>query len=98
MRPATNGSARRSHERFSRVLPKDLYARYYLSIRKLMADMPQTASRYTARMPAHTKQFNSIDFSDEKLLYSGLYTSCSILIMSPWKVYEQPVRGPECQY
>jgi thiol-disulfide isomerase/thioredoxin len=55
-------------------LPKDLYARYYLSIRKLMADMPQTASRYTARMPAHTKQFNSIDFSDEKLLYSGLYT------------------------
>jgi hypothetical protein len=22
-------------------------------------------------MPAHTKQFNSIDFSDEKLLYSG---------------------------
>jgi hypothetical protein len=28
-------------------LPKDLYARYYLSIRKLMADMPQTASRYT---------------------------------------------------
>jgi hypothetical protein len=37
-----------------------------------MADMPQTG-RYTARMPAHTKQFNSIDFSDEKLLYSGLH-------------------------
>jgi thiol-disulfide isomerase/thioredoxin len=55
-------------------LPKDLYARYYLSIRKLMADMPQTARRYTARMPAHTKQFNSIDFSDKKLLHSGLYT------------------------
>jgi hypothetical protein len=33
-----------------------------------MADMPQTASRYTARMPAHTKQFNSIDFSDENYI------------------------------
>ncbi|MFB0904157.1 MAG: TlpA disulfide reductase family protein [Nonlabens sp.] len=55
-------------------LPKDLYARYYLSIRKLMADMPQTARRYTARMPAHTEQFNNIDFSDKRLLHSGLYT------------------------
>jgi hypothetical protein len=45
----------RSHERFSRVLAQRLVCA--LPLYKLMADMPQTASRYTARMP-RTKQFN----------------------------------------
>lgn len=54
-------------------LPKQSYAGYYLKIRKLLADMPQTASRYIERMPEHEKYFNILDFSDEKLMHSGLY-------------------------
>lgn len=54
-------------------LPKDSYAAYYLKIRKLIADMPQTASRYIVRMPANEKEFNSLDFADVKLIQSGLY-------------------------
>lgn len=58
---------------FLAALPKDSYATYYLKIRKLIADMPQTASRYIERMPEHEKQFNALDFADIRLLQSGLY-------------------------
>lgn len=59
---------------FFTSLPVDSYAAYYLKMRKLIADMPQTASRYFERMPEHESQFNSLDFADQRLLHSGLYT------------------------
>jgi len=54
-------------------LPKDSYACYYLKIRKLIADMPQTASRYIERMPENENEFNALDFSDKRLWQSGLF-------------------------
>jgi thiol-disulfide isomerase/thioredoxin len=60
-------------QQFVEGLPANSYARYYLILRTLLSDMPQTASRYLDRMPLHEQQFNSIDFSDRRLLRSGLY-------------------------
>lgn len=54
-------------------LQPDLFAEYYLRLRKLIADMPQTANRYIERMPEHETQFKSLDFADKQLLHSGLY-------------------------
>jgi peroxiredoxin len=53
-------------------LPKDSYAKQYLKIRKLITDFPQTANRYIERMPEHEKDFNALNFNDEKLYTSGL--------------------------
>ncbi|OXA89539.1 TlpA family protein disulfide reductase [Flavobacterium hercynium] len=50
------------------------YAGYYLKIRKLVADMPVTASSYSERIPDTEKQFKTINFKDERLLKSGLLT------------------------
>lgn len=58
---------------FLKSLPLHTYAEYYLSLRKLIQDMPITASRYIERLPEHEKQFNSLDFADSRLLQSGLY-------------------------
>ena len=58
---------------FLAALPKDSYTAYYLKIRKLIADMPQTASRYIERMPEHEKEFNTLDFAATSLRQSGLY-------------------------
>lgn len=54
-------------------LPQDSYATYYLKLRQLLADMPQTASRYIKRIPEHEKEFNSMAFGSDKLIRSGLY-------------------------
>lgn len=54
-------------------LPKDSYANYYIKLRKLLADMPQTSNRYIERIPEHEKEFNGTDFSDAKLIHSGLF-------------------------
>lgn len=53
-------------------LPKDSYAKQYLKIRKLITDFPLTANRYIERMPQHEKDFNALNFNDEKLYTSGL--------------------------
>lgn len=58
---------------FVAALPQDSYAIYYIKLRRLLADMPQTASRYIERMPEHEKEFNSMDFGNNKLIRSGLY-------------------------
>jgi len=58
---------------FLTALPQDSYAIYYIQLRRLLQDMPQTASRYGERMPEHEKKFNAMDFSNEKLIHSGLY-------------------------
>lgn len=57
---------------FLNQLPKDNYAKYYLKIRKLITDFPQTANRYIERMPQHEKEFNLIDFNNSNLHTSGL--------------------------
>ena len=54
-------------------LPKDSYAAYYIRLRKLLADMPQTTNRYIERMPEHEKLFNNTDFGNAKLIHSGLF-------------------------
>ena len=54
-------------------LPLDSYAPYHLKLRKFIADMPQTASRYIERMPEHEADFKATDFADRRLLQSGLY-------------------------
>jgi thiol-disulfide isomerase/thioredoxin len=58
---------------FSKNLPKDSYVSFYIQIRKLISDMPLTASRYTERFPENEKEFNAIDFGSEKLMHSALY-------------------------
>jgi thiol-disulfide isomerase/thioredoxin len=58
---------------FTKTLPKDLYVGFYIKIRKLISDMPMTASRYPERFSENEKEFNAIDFSDEKLSHSALY-------------------------
>jgi thiol-disulfide isomerase/thioredoxin len=54
-------------------LPKDSYVAYYIKLRKLISDMPMTASKYVERFAENEKQFNAIDFAGEKMLHSGLY-------------------------
>lgn len=57
---------------FLNQLPKDSYAKYYLKIRKLITDFPQTANRYIERMPQHEADFNSLNFNEPNLHTSGL--------------------------
>lgn len=59
--------------KFFGSLPKNSYAKYYVKIRKMIADMPSTASRYFERMPIHEKEFNQLDFANNNLIQSGLY-------------------------
>ena len=53
-------------------LTKDSYAKQYLKIRKLITDFPLTANRYIERMPQHEKDFNALNFNEDKLYTSGL--------------------------
>jgi thiol-disulfide isomerase/thioredoxin len=53
-------------------LPQHSYAKQYLKIRKLITDFPLTANRYIERMPQHEKDFNALNFNDDKLYTSGL--------------------------
>ncbi len=57
---------------FLNQLPKDSYAKYYLKIRKLITDFPQTANRYMERMPQHEIDFNTLNFNEPNLHTSGL--------------------------
>ena len=57
---------------FLNQLSKDSYAKYYLKIRKMITDFPQTANRYIERMPQHEIDFKNINFNEEQLWTSGL--------------------------
>jgi thiol-disulfide isomerase/thioredoxin len=57
---------------FIKTLPVNSYASYYLQIRKLITDFPQTANRYIERMPQHEIDFKNINFNEDKLWTSGL--------------------------
>lgn len=60
--------------KFLGSLPQNSYALYYLKLRKLIQDMPITASKLIERMPLHENVFKNMDFTDENLIHSGLYT------------------------
>jgi thiol-disulfide isomerase/thioredoxin len=57
---------------FIKTLPANSYAAYYLQMRKLITDFPQTANRYIERMPQHEIDFKNINFNDNQLWTSGL--------------------------
>jgi hypothetical protein len=72
-------------------LPKDLYATtFYTQTNGRYA--PDRKQVYT-RMPAHTKQFNSIDFSDEKLLYSVVHGVARYLLCHHGKFMNSQYEG-----
>ena len=50
------------------------YVSYYLKIRVLIADFQTSLKRYPDDISELEKQFNKLDFDDERLLHSGLYT------------------------
>ncbi|MFA7445679.1 MAG: thioredoxin family protein [Flavobacteriaceae bacterium] len=54
-------------------LPTHSYAKYYLQIRVLIADLQIGVQRYFEHLPELEKQFNHLDFNDPRLLSSGLY-------------------------
>lgn len=58
---------------FLASLPKDSYALYYIKLRKLLSDMPMTASKYGERFPEDEKEFTALDFGDKRMDNSGLY-------------------------
>jgi thiol-disulfide isomerase/thioredoxin len=66
------GLKEKAFPNFLATLPKQSYVVYYLTIRKLLQDIPLTAERFIERLPDHEKQFNALDFNDSRLLQSGL--------------------------
>lgn len=60
-------------ELFLQKLPKDSYASYYIKLRKLISDMPLTATKYTERYTENQKDFDSLNFADPRMEHSGLY-------------------------
>lgn len=58
---------------YLKSLPSSSYVRYYLKLRKLIEDMPTSASKFPERIPMHEEQFNAIDFASNDLIRSGLY-------------------------
>jgi thiol-disulfide isomerase/thioredoxin len=64
----------RSMDKFLAALSTASYARYYLQLRKLLDDMSLTANNYMSRLAENEATFNAIDFSDQRMQRSGLYT------------------------
>lgn len=58
---------------FLETLPNDSYAKYYLNIRILIANLPLYSTRYFDRLPELESKFNSLNFADSRLINSGLY-------------------------
>lgn len=55
-------------------LPNDSYVQYYLNLRVLIANFSLFSNRYFDRLPELEKNFNDLNFADERLVQSGLYT------------------------
>ncbi|WP_298223180.1 thioredoxin family protein [Flavobacterium sp.] len=69
------------------------YASYYLKVKMLIADLQLSLKRYPERTAALQKEWNALDFSDVRLMHSGLYdellqTNVTV-IMNREKKYEQ---------
>jgi len=52
------------------TLPKTAYVNYYLKIRKLVADLNNNKK---IAVEDKSSEFENIDFTDQKLVHSGLY-------------------------
>ncbi len=63
-----------STSRYIDQLPSNSYVKYYLNIRVLIANLSLSSTRYFDRLPELEKTFNELNFADERLLQSGLYT------------------------
>lgn len=53
-------------------LDKDSYLSWYLPLRKLVSDMPNTVRNNKKQIPKNIKEFRSIDFNNPKFKTSGL--------------------------
>lgn len=58
---------------FLNGLPKNSYAYFYIKLRKLLQNMPITASKKLERLADHEKEFKAFNFADSNLIHSGLY-------------------------
>ncbi len=54
------------------ALPKESYAKWFIPMRQLVYDMPQSARYYPNRIPENIAQFRSIDFTHPNFKTSGL--------------------------
>lgn len=57
---------------FLREQPSERYATGYLTLRKLVSDIPESVSSYPERIKQHESDFMNMDFSDQRLWTSGL--------------------------
>jgi thiol-disulfide isomerase/thioredoxin len=57
---------------FLAQLPDNLYVKYYMKLRQLVADIPLTASHYIDRLPVEEIEFNSLNFGG-MMPHTGLY-------------------------
>ena len=54
-------------------LPENSYLSWFVPVRKLINDMPQTVRNYTERIPQNIQQFRSTDFNNPNFKTSGLF-------------------------
>ncbi|MCI2228275.1 redoxin domain-containing protein [Polaribacter sp. MSW13] len=54
------------------ALPKTSYARWFLPIRQLVNEMPNSANVYKERIPQNIQQFRKVNFSNPNFKTSGL--------------------------
>lgn len=66
---ATNVGA---FETYLSHLPKECYAKHYLKLRKLLAEIDKTSKQYPEQFSKLEVAFNSIDFNDQSVIHSGL--------------------------
>ncbi|MDA9564173.1 thioredoxin family protein [Flavobacteriales bacterium] len=59
-------------QRYIDQLPASSYVKWYIPIRKLIDDMPMSAQRYVERIPKNIADFRSMDFTDKRLVNSGI--------------------------
>lgn len=57
---------------FIQQLPESSYAAFYMKTRKLLTDMAQAAKKDDIDIPQYETLFKTLNFSDDKLWYSGL--------------------------
>lgn len=56
-----------------KYLPKNSYLHWFLPIKTLVSNMPETINSYTERLPETIQQFRDIDFNNSKFKTSGLF-------------------------
>lgn len=54
------------------ALPKNSYTRWFLPLRQLVNQMPNSAKVYTERIPKNIQEFRAIDFTNPNFKTSGL--------------------------